>query len=870
MKFTTDKKKIILSIIFLLTSLLFLSFGFKFYKVDGQVKSLYFILSILLSFIISLVIATKVTFKSKKLNKIYLISTSILLVLGSYLSLELLNRQSLMHFSIIRTILNLGLIIVSTIIAFIYSNNTKKSLLIGTIFPYLLGIINYISVLQDNTPFILFRTFSIMPTGGIVNAIISYQLVLATFTTLLIVLLIRNINYEIKPIDLSKITKIIDFKPTKKSIIIGVLLLVLGMGYLAIDTNSFIGDKADNLGVFFSLYYFIAIVLVLIISTITIFKVKPKGKLLKFYPVIMTIVGIVLSFVILELFNENSLGAIISIEWKRLLLNFLIITALYAFIYALTNRLKITMIINSIIFYVLGLIQYTVVCFRGTPFTPIDILSAKTGLAVAGGYEFSVNMYLIIGTLLFILLIILITKIKTKPHKSIRNKIIRILLLIYVIVLAIFISTTDVKTTFELRNDLWSQTDEYKENGFISSFTKRITDLIPKEPSGYSKEKITKTLETIKKDNKKEEENKDTPNVIVIMNEAFSDLAVNGDFETTEDYMPYYRSLKENTIKGNAYTSVFGGTTANSEWEFLTNNTMFYLEAGHVPYQQYIHSDAYSLVSVLKDAGYTTKALHPYYKNGYRRDYVYPFFGFDTFDTMETLPKIKTLKGRGYASDKYTYNQIIKQFEKKDDDEKLFSFTVTMQNHGGYNDKNYKPNITLTEYDDPVANEYLSLIKKSDEALEYITNYFADYDEDVILLMFGDHQPSNADMTDEFINRDTIDPEKYNITKFITPFIIWANYDIDEEEIEAISLNYLSVLLLDEAGINTTPYMDYLRELRKEIPVMNVSGYMDSDYNFHEKTDLGKYKKQIKQYEYMQYNNIFDKDKVDELFSLSN
>ena len=194
-------------------SLLFLSFGFKFYKVDGQVKSFYFILSILLSFIISFVIATKVTFKTKKLNKIYLISTSIILVLGSYLSLELLNRQSLMHFSIIRIILNLGLIIVPTIIAFIYSNNTKKSLLIGTIFPYLLGIINYISVLQDNTPFILFRTFSIMPTGGMVNAIISYQLVLATFTTLLIVLLIRNINYEIKPIDLSKITKIIDFKP---------------------------------------------------------------------------------------------------------------------------------------------------------------------------------------------------------------------------------------------------------------------------------------------------------------------------------------------------------------------------------------------------------------------------------------------------------------------------------------------------------------------------------------------------------------------------------------------------------------------------------------------------------------------------------
>lgn len=868
MKFNTDKKKVMLGIGFLLISLLFLSLGFKFYIVDGGLKHFYFIVSILLSFLISIIIATKITIKDKKINKWYLIATIIMTVVTAYISLELLNRQSLMHFSIKRILINLGLIIIPGILTFIYSNNTKKSLLVSLLFPYIIGGINYISVLQTNTPFVLFRILSIMPTGGIVNAVFSYQLILATQITFLILLLLRNIKYEFKPIDLKKIAKIIDYHPTKKSIITGFTFLILGIGYLAIDINSFISKTANNYGTFYSIYYFLAIILVMIISVITILRVKPKGKLLKFYPIIMIILGIVMSFVILEFLNGNSLGSMASIEWKRLLLNALIITALYILVYVLTNRIKLTMVINGIFFYILGLIQYTVVCFRETPFTPIDILSAKTGLAVAGGYEFSVNMYLIIATLLFILLMLLISKIKAKPHKSMINKLIRIILLVYVIALSVFIYTGDVNTTFELRNDLWSQTEEYQENGFLASFVKRITALIPKEPEGYSREKITKILKKQKK-KKSQEENKDTPNVVVIMNEAFSDLAVNGDFETTEDYLPYYRSLTENTIKGNAYVSVFGGTTANSEWEFLTNNSMFFFEPGHVPYQQYIHSDTYSLVSVLKDAGYSAKALHPYYKNGYRRDYVYPFFGFDSFDTIENLPKVKTPEGRGYASDKYTYDQIIKQFEKKKKNEKLFSYTVTMQNHGGYQDKNYDPEVKLTDFDDPAANEYLSLIKESDEALEYIIDYFDDYDEDVILLLFGDHQPSSTEMTEEFINRDTVNPETYNITKYITPFLIWTNYDIEEEEVEAISLNYLSILLLDEAGIKTTPYMDYLRELRKEIPVMNILGYMDSDYNFHEKTDLGKYKKKIKQYEYMQYNNIFDKNKVNELFSLS-
>ena len=67
----------------------------------------------------------------------------------------------------------------------------------------------------------------------------------------------------------------------------------------------------------------------------------------------------------------------------------------------------------------------------------------------------------------------------------------------------------------------------------------------------------------------------ETPNLIVIMNESFADYtSIGKGLDLSEDCMPFIHSLTENTIKGTAYVSIFGGNTPNSEYEFLTGNTM--------------------------------------------------------------------------------------------------------------------------------------------------------------------------------------------------------------------------------------------------------------------------------------------------------
>ena len=328
--------------------------------------------------------------------------------------------------------------------------------------------------------------------------------------------------------------------------------------------------------------------------------------------------------------------------------------------------------------------------------------------------------------------------------------------------------------------------------------------------------------------------------------------------------MSYFYSLEENTIRGNTYVSVLGGQTPNSEWEFLTNNSMAFMPYRTVPYQQYIRKKSYSLATTLKSQGYTANAIHPWYGSGYRRNVIYPLLGFDSFESIETLDNLEYL--RDYPTDLSVYKYVIEQFENKNKNEKIFDFVVTMQNHSGYDLEGYDSTIFLTDIEDcPRVEQYISVMKESDKALEYLINYFKNYDEKTIILFFGDHQPPYLE--DEFWEAIMEDPSN-ETTKYITPFILWANYDIEEQYMDKISLNYLSILLLDNAGLTTTPYMDFLRNIQNTLPVITGNGYMDNSGNYYTFEENNEYTEILNRYKFIQYNNVFDyKNRVNIFFS---
>ena len=345
------------------------------------------------------------------------------------------------------------------------------------------------------------------------------------------------------------------------------------------------------------------------------------------------------------------------------------------------------------------------------------------------------------------------------------------------------------------------------------------------------------------------------------------------------DAMPFLRSLTENTVKGYAYSSVFGGTTANSEYEFLTGNTTAFLPAGTVPYQMYVSPGDPSLVGQMEALGYTTIAAHPYRSSGWNRPTVYADYGFDEVYFESDFQDRAYMRGderTGYVTDRCDYENLIRWYEEKEEGQPLFLFNVTMQNHSAYQMAwtNLPKEVWLTgelENRFQTVNQYLSLVYQSDQAFEDLINYFSQVEEPTMILLFGDHQPQVATnfYTDVLgTNPDTATAQK----KQMVPFVLWANYDIPEAQGVELSLNYLSALLMDTANLPMTGYQKFLSQLWETAPVINTVGIRDAQGNWYgENAALPEeLDRAIEDYKVLLYNNVFDKkDRVESFFTLA-
>jgi phosphoglycerol transferase MdoB-like AlkP superfamily enzyme len=295
---------------------------------------------------------------------------------------------------------------------------------------------------------------------------------------------------------------------------------------------------------------------------------------------------------------------------------------------------------------------------------------------------------------------------------------------------------------------------------------------------------------------------------------------------------------------------------------------------GTNPYVQYINSDMPSIVSTLKDQNYQALAMHPYKKSGYNRVSVYSHFGFEDFITIEEFENPETV--RGNISDLENYKKVIDLYENRNQEKPFFIFNITMQNHGGYFNTGY-------EFDNPIkvtsfdaredVNIFLSLMKESDLALEYLIDYFKKESKDTIILLFGDHQPMLDDAFIENLYQKSIDDltleERTRL--YQVPFMIWANYDIEESYIDNISINYLSSILLELAKVEVPNYNRYLLNLHESMPVIVANFYMDENNNVYSFKDNSSLEKNIHNYEMIQYNNLFDlKNRLDKHFYLNN
>lgn len=552
--------------------------------------------------------------------------------------------------------------------------------------------------------------------------------------------------------------------------------------------------------------------------------------------------------------------------------NVFIIFTVLVFFYVITNSFRFSLMASSILICLLGLTNYYLIQFRGTGFLAADLYNIGTAMNVAGGYSYELNYNCYVLVFVTIVICTLCTNLR---KFTIFKKYMRIIPLVCGVMIVSFtinnvIFNEQYYKTWNIKMFKPQVTCERKGCAlvFLHSFRYNIVE----KPEGYSVEKVK---EIASKYTGVEGTAEVNPNIIVIMDEAFSDITEIGDFQLSEDAIPFYHSLKENTIKGKFFVSVCAGGTASTEFEVLTSNAMAFTPLKSSPYQIYINDEMPSLASNLKQQNYSgITAMHPYRPNGYKRDKVYPLLGFNDFISLEDFTNPKLI--RQFVSDEADFDRIIQEYEAadKESDNPYFMFNVTMQNHSDYLQvwDNMNMDITLSgKISNTKSSIYVNLVKETDKALKNLIEYFENIDEPTVIVFFGDHQPRlGTNFYKKVLKTSPLDEKYKDLYNYFTEFMIWANYDIEEKEDVWISANYLAPMILDVAGVSQTGYQQYVSEVMEEVPVLTQLGYIGKDGKFYDIDDkTSPYFDLLNEYNIVQYNNLFDtRNRIDGFFEI--
>ena len=562
-----------------------------------------------------------------------------------------------------------------------------------------------------------------------------------------------------------------------------------------------------------------------------------------------------------------------------LLFNFLLIGILELIFIVITNRVRLGTDIWAFICVMFNIVNHFVYEFRGTPAMASDIATVGTALEVADGYKIQFNFYTTVALVMLFDFIMLGRVIKCEPvFKKVSHRLCGIAVMAIVSVTGFSqLVMTDMVSNRGLYLSLFNPMRSYQQYGSIACFTRSIKLSVPEKPNGYSLKKVEEITSKYTSDTV--DSNKKRPNVIVVINEAFSDPQVLGDIETNEDYMPFIHDLMKNgnCVSGTTYASIVGGQTANTEYEFLTGNSMAFLPKGTVAFQLYLRHAMPSLVTELKSEGYTgNSATHLQKARNYNRDKAYPLLGFDKFYDYTNMG-VPFVKMRNNATDQCTYDNITHDYEqqRKSTDAPYFGYTMTIQNHSSYDvpfDNFDDKRIVVENADAPDLGYYLSLIKYSDEMFENLINYYKNTDEPTVILLTGDHQPRIHDESmDSITNGEWCNwNDEEMMRRYEVPFLIWTNYDIDKKTVEKTSMNYLQTILMETIDGELTGFQKFQQDLQKEIPVLTSNGYWGADGKFYSVDDKNSpYYDLIQEYAMLQYNDMMDyKNRVEDFFEL--
>lgn len=507
-----------------------------------------------------------------------------------------------------------------------------------------------------------------------------------------------------------------------------------------------------------------------------------------------------------------------------------IVYGFYFFFKAIFKKSLRANIAIAILFNLISIISYYKVQIVEKPFLPEDILLIGSAFEIAGYGNLQIEPVLILQVFITTILLVIqglitwYTKYE-KHHKKLTRAIIGVVTAA-ILLLACLKNWSNM--TLFTEDDYNYKLDHY-HYGATVNFFKNMYKLIEKDELAiYSEEK----LKQIKEEAQKLESNttsEERPNIIVIMAESFTDITKVEGIEFNKDPLENYKNLIKEGTSGTATVSIYGGETSTSEFEYLTGSSAKFIPNVRYPYAQAMRGDTLSIVTTLKKEGYYTTSIHPNTGGFYNRENAYKHLGFDNSIFINDMQDIDNYYGEN-VSDMDTAEEIVKQYEKSPSDKK-FIFTITMEAHMPFTSDKYPNNdielvsndYNLTQKDIEEIEIYTKSLSNFDKSLKYLTDYFKQKDEEVMLVVFGDHLPALNTLYEKAYGEGI---EKYQPTYFV-----WTNYETELNIEKNISPAGLSMRILENANIDMPWYYKSISEFYKQYPVYEKRFVVDKDGN---------------------------------------
>lgn len=503
--------------------------------------------------------------------------------------------------------------------------------------------------------------------------------------------------------------------------------------------------------------------------------------------------------------------------WNILLLSLLI------------KRWCLAAFLLSIPFWLFALASYFVYTMRGTLIVYQDLIAVQYGMAILKDHFSSDIKYIlglsIISLIILIIVICFLYHIKIKSHKM---KYVAIIMLIVNVACLSYLSHKNIWNT-----NTWDQKSQL-DNGCIGTLYYSFINRKTETPAEYTHQNIQQIKQNLIHTSEIQE---DGPNIIFLQIEAFMDPTVIDGLTFSSDPIPNFRKLQERFGTAHLTVPVFGGSTVNTEFEILTGLPVKWLRQGEYPYLTIAtYKSVESLAYCLRD-NYQTTAIHNWYGDFYNRDIVFKNLGFEEYISRETMTD--QLYNDYYMSDE--------MFEKylplilNDSEEKDFIYGITVGMHGPYANTNVIPEEIIVsgnynEADLQNVQKYVNELYKFDKVLGNIIEYFDAFDEPVIFILYGDHQPALS----------LLDSSKE--TAYIVPYVIYNNYNkkIVSKDLYTYQLSSYILEELDLSGGYITQFHqtyaetgDYQSELELlQYDILNGKHYIYNEEQLYTPEDM--------------------------------